>query len=76
MLEGIDFPKTHDLEYLIVLAEKHSITMEQAVKSASWLTRGPPSSGTTTLRSRHWIETERLQLPPLRSAGAKSYWQQ
>jgi HEPN domain-containing protein len=22
MLEGIDFPKTHDLEYLIVLAEK------------------------------------------------------
>lgn len=38
MLEGIDFPKTHDLEYLIVLAEKHSVTMEPDVKSASWLT--------------------------------------
>jgi HEPN domain-containing protein len=38
MLEGIDFPKTHDLEYLIVLAEKQSIAMEAEVKSASWLT--------------------------------------
>jgi HEPN domain-containing protein len=38
MLEGIDFPKTHDLEYLIVLAEKHSITMEPEVELASWLT--------------------------------------
>ena len=38
MLEGVDFPKTHDLEYLIVLAEKQSIAMEAEVKSASWLT--------------------------------------
>jgi HEPN domain-containing protein len=38
MLEGIDFPKTHDLEYLIVLAEKHSIAMEPELESASWLT--------------------------------------
>lgn len=38
MLEGIDFPKTHDLEYLIVLAEKHSIAMEPEVELASWLT--------------------------------------
>lgn len=38
MLDGIDFPKTHDLEYLIVLAEKQSIAMEAEVKSASWLT--------------------------------------
>ena len=38
MLKGIDFPKTHDLEYLIVLAEKHSVNMEPEVKSASWLT--------------------------------------
>lgn len=38
MLEGVDFPKTHDLEYLIVLAEKHSIVMEQELESASWLT--------------------------------------
>lgn len=38
MLEGIDFPKTHDLEYLIVLAEKHAVTVEPEVKSASWLT--------------------------------------
>jgi hypothetical protein len=38
MLEGIDFPKTHDLEYLVVLAEKHSIAMEPELESASWLT--------------------------------------
>ena len=38
MLEGVDFPKTHDLEYLIVLAEKHSVALEPQVKSASWLT--------------------------------------
>ncbi len=38
MLEGIDFPKTHDLEYLIVLAEKHSVAIGSEVKSASWLT--------------------------------------
>ena len=38
MLEGIDFPKTHDLEYLIVLAEKHSIAMEPELESASCLT--------------------------------------
>jgi HEPN domain-containing protein len=38
MLEGIDFPKTHDLEYLIVLADKHSVAMEPELESASWLT--------------------------------------
>ena len=37
-LEGIDFPKTHDLEYLISLADRHSIAMEPEVESASWLT--------------------------------------
>jgi HEPN domain-containing protein len=36
--EGIDFPKTHDLEYLIMLAGKHSITMEPELEAASWLT--------------------------------------
>jgi HEPN domain-containing protein len=38
MLEGIDFPKTHDLEYLIVLVGKHSIAMGSELESASWLT--------------------------------------
>jgi len=38
VLEGIDFPKTHDLEYLIVLASKHSLAMEPELESASWLT--------------------------------------
>ena len=38
VLKGIDFPKTHDREYLIVLAEKHSVSMDSEVKSASWLT--------------------------------------
>jgi HEPN domain-containing protein len=38
VLEGIDFPKTHDLEYLIMLAGKHSITTEPELEAASWLT--------------------------------------
>ncbi len=37
-LKGVDFPKTHDLEFLIGLAGKHSIAMEPGVESASWLT--------------------------------------
>lgn len=38
VLEGVDFPKTHDLEYLIMLAGKHSIAIEPALEAASWLT--------------------------------------
>lgn len=38
MLKGVDFPRTHDLEYLLVLAEKHFIAMEPELESASWLT--------------------------------------
>lgn len=37
-LEGVDFPRTHDLEYLFSLAGKHSITLESDFESASWLT--------------------------------------
>jgi len=37
VLESVDFPKTHDLEYLLVLAEKHSIAMQPELESASWL---------------------------------------
>lgn len=37
-LEGVDFPKTHDLEYLFTLAGKHSIALESDLGSASWLT--------------------------------------
>jgi HEPN domain-containing protein len=38
VLEGVDFPKTHDLEYLIMLAGKHSIAIEPELEAASWLT--------------------------------------
>jgi HEPN domain-containing protein len=37
-LEGVDFPKTHDLEYLLTLAAKHSIALDSELESASWLT--------------------------------------
>jgi len=73
MLKGVAFPKTHDLEYLIVLAEKHSIAMEPELESASWADPpGPPNSATTTRRSRRWSVSERLLSPMLRSLGAKS----
>ena len=72
MLEGIDFPKTHELEYLIVLAEKHSIAMEPELESASWLTPWPPNSGTTMRQSSRWIASRRSPWPTLPSPGAKS----
>jgi HEPN domain-containing protein len=37
-LEGIDFSRTHDLEYLLGLAGEHSIALEPEFASASWLT--------------------------------------
>lgn len=37
-LEGIDFPRTHDLEYLLTLAGKHSIALDPECESGSWLT--------------------------------------
>jgi len=37
-LEGVDFPKTHDLEYLFTLAGQHSVVLEAELESASWLT--------------------------------------
>jgi HEPN domain-containing protein len=37
-LEGIDFPRTHDLEFLLGLADEHSIALDPEVESASWLT--------------------------------------
>jgi HEPN domain-containing protein len=70
--ESIDFPKTHDLEYLIMLAGKHSITMEPELEAASWLTPWPRNSGTTTPRSRPWIVSAQSPPPAQRSTGAKS----
>jgi len=72
MLKGIDFPKTHDLEYLIVLAEKHSIAMEPELESASWLTPWAAESVTTTRRSRRWIANGRSPLPNSRWIGLVS----
>lgn len=37
-LKGIDFPKTHDLDYLISLTVKHSIALDPEFASATWLT--------------------------------------
>ena len=37
-LRGIDFSRTHDLEYLLTLAGKHSIALEPEFEAASWLT--------------------------------------
>jgi HEPN domain-containing protein len=37
-LAGADFPKTHDLEFLIGLARRHSIDVPEEVAEAGWLT--------------------------------------
>jgi HEPN domain-containing protein len=37
-LEGVDFPKTHDLEFLAGLASRQSIDVPEEVTAAGWLT--------------------------------------
>ena len=37
-LEGVDFPKTHDIDFLVGLAGEHSIEMPDEVAAAGWLT--------------------------------------
>ena len=37
-LEGVDFPKTHDLEFLVGLASRHSIKVPEGVAATGWLT--------------------------------------
>lgn len=37
-LAGVDFPKTHDLEFLVGLASRQSINVPEEVAVAGWLT--------------------------------------
>ncbi|HEV7482421.1 MAG TPA: HEPN domain-containing protein [Solirubrobacterales bacterium] len=37
-LQGTDFPKTHDLEFLVGLASRQSIDVPEEVAAAGWLT--------------------------------------
>jgi HEPN domain-containing protein len=37
-LEGVDFPKTHDLDYLVGLVGRQSIDVPKRVAAAGWLT--------------------------------------
>ena len=37
-LDGIDFPKTHDIDFLAELAAEHSIAAPEEVAEAGWLT--------------------------------------
>jgi HEPN domain-containing protein len=37
-LEGVDFPKTHDIDFLVGLAGEHPIEMPDEISAAGWLT--------------------------------------
>jgi HEPN domain-containing protein len=37
-LSGVDFPKTHDLDYLTSLANQYSVALDPNLSAASWLT--------------------------------------
>jgi HEPN domain-containing protein len=37
-LEGVDFPKTHDVDFLVGLAGEHSVEIPDEVAGAGWLT--------------------------------------
>jgi HEPN domain-containing protein len=38
ILTGVDFPKTHDLDFLVGLASRQTIDVPETVASAGWLT--------------------------------------
>jgi HEPN domain-containing protein len=37
-LKGIDFPKTHDIDFLVGLATRHSVKVPEEVTTSGWLT--------------------------------------
>jgi HEPN domain-containing protein len=37
-LHGADFPKTHDIEFLVGLAQRHEIEVPEEIVAAGWLT--------------------------------------
>jgi HEPN domain-containing protein len=37
-LNGVDFPKTHDIDFLTGLANKHTIEVPEEIATAGWLT--------------------------------------
>jgi HEPN domain-containing protein len=37
-LRAIDFPKTHDIEFLLKLTEKHAVDVPEEVRAGGWLT--------------------------------------
>lgn len=38
VLEGVDFPKTHDLEFLVMRVREQSIEVPEGVAATAWLT--------------------------------------
>jgi HEPN domain-containing protein len=38
VLHGIDFPRTHDLEFLLARAERHGLEVAKGIEGAEWLT--------------------------------------
>ena len=37
-LEGVDFPKTHDIDFLVASAREHSIEVPEEIAASGWLT--------------------------------------
>lgn len=38
VLRGVDFPRTHDLDFLLARAEGNDLSVPQAIEDAEWLT--------------------------------------
>jgi HEPN domain-containing protein len=38
VLRGVDFPRTHDLEFLVELAEESDVLVPPSIRAADWLT--------------------------------------
>lgn len=69
-LGGIDFPKTHDLDYLIALANQSSVEVEHGLHSVGWLTPGLLNSDMTTLPLTPWTAAGQSKPPSWLSPGA------
>jgi HEPN domain-containing protein len=64
-LQGADFPKTHDLDFLVTLSSKAGVEIQTGIGQA-----GQQTSDTTTHRSNRWTDRVPLRSPNSRSTGA------
>jgi HEPN domain len=74
-LHGVDFPKTHDLDFLVGLCNRNEIELPTEMTQVGWLTPWAAEFGTTTRRWNLSIGTGLALSPSSPPNGAASLFQ-